>query len=256
MAYYMEEHLDMPLGKVLPILQEGIMNQTTYFGISALKSPTDAWIYQEIVFEVQPDVIVEIGNAHGGGALFLAHLCDLMGHGRIIGLDLSHQTIPDRVRNHPRITLIEGDACRSFEQVERLIAKDETTLVIEDSAHTYDNTLNVLRRYAKLIKPGGYFIVEDSICHHGLAVGPQPGPYEAIEAFLREDTDFEVDRARERFLITWNPKGYLRRTKLSGDRPRVAPPVEVPPQDKTAGASLRDTLRHWFHHLRFRAQGK
>jgi cephalosporin hydroxylase len=191
------------------------MNQTSYFGVRALKSPMDHWIYQEIIFETRPDVIVEIGNANGGGTLCLAHLCDLLGKGRVIGLDLSHAAVPPQVRQHPRITFIEGDACRSFGRVERMIAKDERVLVIEDSSHTYENTLNVLRTYSVLVKPGNYFIVEDGICHHGLSVGPEPGPYEAIETFVRENPDFAIDRNRESFLITWNPKGYLRRTGLT-----------------------------------------
>lgn len=118
------------------------------------------------------------------------------------------------LEQYTRITLIECDACQCFGSVEQLISKEERTLVIEDSSHTYDNTLNVLRLYSRLIKPGDYFIVEDSICHHGLTVGPRPGPYEAIEAFLNENSDFEIDRSREHFFITWNPKGYLKRTKL------------------------------------------
>jgi len=87
-------------------------------------------------------------------------------------------------------------------------------LVIEDSSHTYDNTLNVLNTYSELIKPGDYFIVEDGICHHGLSIGPKPGPYEAIETFVNSETsDFKIDRSKESFLITWNPKGYLKRTR-------------------------------------------
>ena len=213
MAGYMEDNLDMPLGMLLPIMQDSIINRTTYFGVRTWKGPIDAWLYQEIIFETKPDVIVEIGNAYGGSALLLAHLCDLIGNGRVIGLDLSHQTVPEHVKAHPRITFLEGDACHNFEQVERLIAKDETVLVIEDSSHTFDNTLGVLRLYSKLIKVGHYFIVEDGVCHHGLEIGPDPGPYEAVEAFIRESGDFKIDRSRERFLLTWNPKGYLRRTK-------------------------------------------
>jgi cephalosporin hydroxylase len=211
----MEENLDMPLGEILPIIQDGIKNQTTYFGVKTQKSPIDAWIYQEIIFETKPDVIVEIGNASGGSALFLAHLCDNIGKGRIIGIDLFHWNVPQYVSDHPRITFIEGDACLSVERVERLISKEETVLVIEDSSHAYDNTLNVLRLYSKLIKPGDYFIIEDGICRHGLDTGPKPGPYEAIEAFINENADFEIDRSRERFLLTWNPKGYLRRRTVN-----------------------------------------
>lgn len=219
MADYMEEDLEIPLGKILPIIQEGIMNRTTYFGVRTLKSPMDAWIYQELIFETQPDVIVEIGNSSGGSTLFLAHLCDSIGKGRIIGLDLSHRNVPERVKHHARITFIEGDACQCFKDVERLISSEERVLVIEDSSHTYDNTLNVLRLYSQLVRPGDYFIVEDGICHHGLAIGPKPGPYEAIETFLIENQDFEIDRSREHFFVTWNPKGYLKRTKLNGKIP-------------------------------------
>ncbi len=215
MTEYMEENLDMPLRKALAIMQDRIMHQTTYFGVKALKNPLDHWVYQELIYENQPDIIIEIGNANGGSTLSLAHFCDLLGRGKVIGLDISHQGIPDLVKNHCRITLIEGDACQCFTEVEKLVSSNDRVLIIEDSAHTYENTLNILRTYSVLLKAGDYFIVEDSICHHGLSVGPSPGPYEAIEAFLKENGDFAIDRNRESFLITWNPKGYLRRTRLS-----------------------------------------
>lgn len=211
MVDYMEDNLDMPLSKALQIIQDRLMEKSTYFGVQAFKSPIDSWVYQEILFEKKPNVIIEIGNKCGGSTLALAHICDLMDNGRVIGLDISHEEVPEQVREHPRITLIEGDACESFEKVKKMISKEERVLIIEDSAHTYDNTLSVLRTYSVLIKPGDYFIVEDGICHHGLSVGPKPGPYEAIETFIDENHDFEIDRTKESFLITWNPKGYLRR---------------------------------------------
>lgn len=211
MTDYMEENLDMPLRKVLAIMQDRIMHQTTYWGVKALKNPLDYWVYQELIYENQPDVIIEIGNASGGSTLSLAHICDLLGRGKVIGIDLSHGGIPDSVKNHRRITFIEGDACHRFTDVAKLIDTNDRVLIIEDSSHAYQNTLNVLRAYSVLLQPGDYFIVEDSICHHGLSVGPNPGPYEAIETFVKENGGFEIDRSKESFFITWNPKGYLRR---------------------------------------------
>ena len=82
-------------------------------------------------------------------------------------------------------------------------------LIIEDSSHTYEHTLQVLNIYAPLVKPGGYFIVEDGICHHGLDGGPFPGRFEAVEVFASQHAEFVIDRGREAFLLTWNPKGYL-----------------------------------------------
>jgi cephalosporin hydroxylase len=208
---YLEDSLHLTLGQIIPLMQQRIMNESTYFGVKTWKSPIDFWIYQELMCELKPDVIVEIGNHSGGSTLALAHLCDSLGHGRVIGLDLSHATVADSARDHRRITLVEGDACANFERVVKLITPADHVLVIEDSSHTFENTLAVLERYSPLVKPGGYFIVEDGICHHGLNGGPSPGPYEAAEAFVRGSNSFVIDRSREAFLITWNPKGYLRR---------------------------------------------
>lgn len=207
---YMEDSLDLPIRSLLPMMQKRIEKNTTYFGVRAMKSPLDYWVYQEIVHEQKPDFIIEIGNRFGGSTLALAHLCDLVGHGRLIGLDIAHGDIHPTVLEHPRITLIEGDACSSFEKVRSLIPLGANVLVIEDSAHTFENTLNVLNTYGVFILKGGYMIVEDGICHHGLDIGPNPGPYEAIDVFLRQNSRFEIDREREAFFISWNPKGYLR----------------------------------------------
>ncbi len=210
-----EESLDLPLDKVLPVIQNRIMTDTTYFGVQTLKNPFDAWLYQEIIFEIKPDKIIEIGNAYGGSTLMLAHLCDFVGTGNVIGIDLSHDGIPDFIKNHPRITFVEGDACEVIDKIKKLVQPGEKVMVIEDSSHTYENTLRVLRFYSPLVTLGSYFIVEDGICHHGLDLGPYPGPYEAIESFLKENKQFEIDRSKEPFLITWNPKGYLKKRRIS-----------------------------------------
>lgn len=211
----LEKSLDVPIRTVLTIMQNKIMVGTKYFGVHTLKNPIDFWVYQEIIYETKPDIIIEIGNGSGGTLLALAHMFDSMNSGKIIGVDLSHKAIDEKVKKHPRITLVEGDAINNFTKIQKLIPVNASVLVIEDSSHTYDNTLNILRVYSQLIKPNGYFIVEDGICHHGLNVGFSPGPYEATETFLQENVDFEADRSRESYLITWNPHGYLRRIKCT-----------------------------------------
>lgn len=209
----MEYSLDIQLRNVLPIIQNRIMKQTTWFGEKSLKNPLDFWVYQEIIYEQRPDIILEIGNRYGGTTLAFAHLLDLLGKGRVIGVDIQHDNIGKKTRDHPRISLIEGDACEKFPLIMENIDGNEKILIIEDSSHTYQNTLNVLKTYRDLIPVGGYFIVEDSICHHGLDIGPAPGPYEAVETFISEDDRFIIDRSRESFMITWNPKGFLKRVR-------------------------------------------
>jgi cephalosporin hydroxylase len=212
MSHYLESSTAMPLGDVLEIMQKRIIDgRTTYFGVPTQKNPLDFWVYQELLTARPPDVIIEIGNKYGGSALALAHLLDLIGKGRIIAVDIDHAHLYPAAKAHPRIQFIEGDACALADEIKRQIPEGADVLVIEDSSHTYQNTLDVLRAYSPLTLPGAYFIVEDSICHHGLDVGPDPGPFEAAEAFAAENPDFEIDRSKESFLITWNPKGFLRR---------------------------------------------
>jgi len=205
----MEDCLDWSLSRVLPALQQRIMEGSTYHGIPTLKCPLDFWVYQEILWQNRPEFIIEIGNFRGGSALALAHACDAIGLGQIIGVDINHDAVHEEVRRHPRITLLTGDACQLFADVANLVAGSQSVMVIEDSAHTFENTLKVLETYSPLVGEGQYFIVEDSICHHGLDIGPNPGPYEAIESFVSSNKSFIVDRSREAYSITWNPKGYL-----------------------------------------------
>lgn len=209
----LEAHLDRPLREVIPMLQDAILRRTTYRGVPALKCPTDAWVYMELLHELRPRVVIEVGTHAGGGTLFLADIVAAFG-GRVIGVDVDHSHVTEIVRLHPSVRLVTGDACKVVDLVQAMLTPLERqgpVLVIEDSSHTYDNTLSVLRAYAPLVTSGSYLIVEDTICHHGLAMGPSPGPFEAAAAFLAENPAFAVDRSREKFVITWNPKGFLKR---------------------------------------------
>jgi cephalosporin hydroxylase len=209
-----ESLLDMTLEDYLVLLEVRLFRyNTTYFGVPALQNPLDFWVYQELLWELQPDVVVEIGTRYGGTALALAHLCDARGRGRVVSVDVALEGVPPIVREHPRITLLEGDAVAMRDAIAGMIAPDDTVLVIEDSSHEYEQTLGVLRAFSGLVTAGSYLIVEDSICHHGLEFGPSPGPWEAVEEFLRETADFVSDRSRESFLVTFNPNGFLRRVR-------------------------------------------
>jgi cephalosporin hydroxylase len=200
----------MPLAALIAHVQDRVMDQSTYAGVKCVKSPTDWWVYQELLWELRPDVVVEIGNLEGGSALALAHTLDNIGHGYVIGVDIDHSRLDPRA-DHDRIRWIEAPAVAAAGRVAAETADAETVMVIEDSSHTFHHTLDVLRSYAEVVTVGSYFIVEDGICWHGLDHGPKPGPFEAVLAFVAEDDRWHVDRTKESFMLTWNPAGYLRR---------------------------------------------
>ena len=85
-------------------------------------------------------------------------------------------------------------------------------MVVLDSDHSREHVLRELELYAPLVTPGCYLVVEDTnVNGHPVSPGFGPGPMEAVGDYLRTTDDFEVDRGREKFMLTFNPSGYLRR---------------------------------------------
>ena len=85
-------------------------------------------------------------------------------------------------------------------------------MVILDSAHTKAHVLAEMRAYAPMVTVGSYLLVEDTnVNGHPVAPDFGPGPMEAVEAFLTETDEFERDPSREKFLLSFNPGGWLRR---------------------------------------------
>jgi len=203
-----------PTLKQILLLEANNTNASTYWGIPAKKCPNDFWIYMEMLHAIQPDVVVEIGNWYGGALLAYAHIMDNVGKGKVRGVDVDHSRIDDKARHHRRITLIQSDACEAIDKVKSLINPGDTVMVIEDSAHTYSNTLKVLETYSPLVSKNSYMVVEDSLINNGLYLDEfkdDGGPMKAIEDFLHSTARFVSDRRKERLFVTWNPKGYLKR---------------------------------------------
>ncbi len=184
-----------------------------WLGVPTNKCPIDFWIYQEIIFEVKPDVIIECGTEYGGSAFFLASICDLVNNGMVITIDIKDKE--DRPQ-HKRIRWLHGSSISEeiVHQVRALVSGDDKVMVILDSDHRKDHVLKELIIYSKVVTKGSYIIVEDTNVN-GHPVRPEygPGPMEAVEEFLKENSDFSIDKNCERFYLTFNPRGYLRREK-------------------------------------------
>jgi len=184
----------------------------SWFGHRTLKCPFDLWTYQEIIVDTRPDVIVESGTAFGGSALYLATVLDALGHGRILSIDVEKRGKPP---GHPRIEYVSGSSVDPaiLDRI-RTETKGGKTMVILDSDHSQAHVEAELAAYRDIVSVGCYLIVEDTDIN-GHPARPEfgPGPWEALQAFLATTDDFEVDRSRERFLLTLNPGGYLRRLR-------------------------------------------
>ena len=184
----------------------------TWLGAQALKNPLDLWVYQEILHETRPALVVETGTYRGGSALFLASMCDLLGVGEIVSVDI--EPLREDYPAHPRITYLGGRSSTDPEVVAEIRARAEgrPTLVVLDSDHSQAHVEAELSAYAPIVPVGCYVIVEDSNIGQ-IRKDLMPGPLQAVEVFLARTDEFVVDRDREKFLITFNPSGYLRRVR-------------------------------------------
>jgi cephalosporin hydroxylase len=191
----------------------------SWFGYEVLKCPLDLWLYQELLVRTRPDLVIETGTWSGGSALYLAMMLDQIGHGRVITIDIEAK--PGRPQ-HPRITYLAGSSADAavVAEVHRSAGGDRAMVILDsdhDAAHVYAEML----AYSPLVQPGDYLIVEDTNVN-GHPVWPNfgPGPMEAVDKFLCEHDEFAIDGRGQRFLMTLNPRGYLRR--------RLRPPSLAP----------------------------
>ena len=188
-----------------------VHERTSWMGVGAMKCPMDMWVYQELMFNLKTDLVIETGTASGGSALFFAHMLDIIGEGRVVSIDID--TGKNRPE-HPRISYLHGSSISKeiIQTIGRFREAASSILVILDSDHQPDFKLEELNAYARFVTPGSYMIAEDTTFDY-FPAWPEfgPGPASAVRKFLSNTTEFEADRDLEKHLITFAPLAFLRR---------------------------------------------
>jgi cephalosporin hydroxylase len=200
------------------------IHQTSWFGEPLLQVPQDMFALQEIIFKTRPRFIIEVGVAWGGSLLFYSTLMEVLGGERIIAIDIY---IPDDLKKRinafeklaDRITWINGSSIEpaTFDEIKSLLGGSRDVLIILDSNHTHEHVLEELRLYSPLVGKGKYLVCGDTVVeympeqtHRPRPWGPGNNPKTALDAFLKENKRFEVDkRIENKLLFTCNPGGYL-----------------------------------------------
>ncbi|MCY7305468.1 MAG: cephalosporin hydroxylase family protein [Rhodoferax sp.] len=202
----------------------------SWMGRPVIQLPEDMLRMQEVICDLQPDVIVETGVAHGGSLVFYASLCKALGKGRVIGIDIEirpHNR--SAIEAHPMaglITLVEGSstALATLQQVRALVAPGQTCLVILDSDHSYAHVLAELQAYASLVSVGSYIVATDGIMldladvPRGSADWATDNPTFAARDFAAAHPEFRIEQPRWPFCeseldanITHWPGAWLKR---------------------------------------------
>ena len=172
-------------------------------------------MYQEIVERVRPDWIIETGTANGGRALFLASICELLGHGRVVSIDPARRrrTAPS-TRASPTSRARPQDA-DTFGRVREIVGDAPHALVVLGSLPGTNLRIEgEFKVYAPLVPVDSYVIVENTIVNgHPVWPGFGPGPLEAVKRILAQHGEFVADTTMEKYGLTFNPSGFLKRIR-------------------------------------------
>lgn len=202
-----------------------------WMGRPIIQYPQDIIAMQELIFKVQPDLIIETGIAHGGSLIFsssmleLNAICGGPADAEVVAVDIdirAHNR--EAIEAHPmfkRITMIQGSsiAPEIVAQIKEKAKGKKKILVSLDSNHTHEHVLDELKAYAPLTSVGSYCVVFDTVIEDMSAElsanrpwAPGNSPKTAVWEYLKTHKEFEIDKSIDnKLLITVAPDGFLKR---------------------------------------------
>lgn len=222
----------------ISFLKESLKKKYSYNfkfkGVPIIQYPQDICSLSEITWKVKPDLIIDIGIAHGGSLLLNAANLDLINQSQkvkkkrmVLGIDIflkkknKKKIVKDSLYKY--IKIIEGSSVsqETKSKVLKYVKNKKKILVILDSNHSHDHVLKELEFYSKFVSKGSYCIVYDTIIeimpknfykNRNWDVGNNP--HTAVKSFLKKNKNFSIDKkVQEKLIITAGIDGYLRRVK-------------------------------------------
>lgn len=209
---------------------ESLRNKYSYnfdwLGRPIIQHPQDIVVVQELIWKIKPDLVIETGIAHGGSLVLSASILELIGRGKVLGIDIDirkHNRVEiERHKMFKRITMIEGSSVdeKVMEKV-RSLARGKRVLIFLDSNHSHEHVSRELELYSPLVSKGSYIVAFDTIAEYmpkGSIVnrpwGKGNSPATAVLEFLKKNKNFVVDRDIDnKILISAAPGGYLKKIK-------------------------------------------
>lgn len=199
--------------------ESGVPFRLTWEGIPAIKSPLDMWLYQQIIWELRPSLVVEFGTNRGGSAVYFSRLLAALGGERhVLTVDIENAQVDPQVYESGNVlfhhsSTVDGSVARRIEELRASFPGP--LFAILDSDHSRGHVLRELELITPLLRTGDRVVVEDTNIN-GNPVLPDwgPGPLEAVQEFLaRSPHSYERDRASEA-LFGWSfaRHGFLIRT--------------------------------------------
>lgn len=203
-----------------------------WLGRPIFQGPSDLQVYQEIIWNYKPDLIIETGIARGGSLIYFASIlalleyCNEIEEGDVLGIDIDLRNHnKNAIIKHPlskKITMLEGSSIDDaiISKVKEFAQNKKRIMVVLDSNHTHEHVLAELKAYAPLVSKDGFCIVCDTGIENtddltdNRPWGRGNSPMSAVFEYLKQDDSFTIDKFYEtKSLITCAPNGFLKKIK-------------------------------------------
>jgi len=232
---------------VTAYIDDNLVFENHFLGAEIWQNPFDMWIFQQMITQLKPDVIIETGTAHGGSALFFATILEKVNpFGQIISVEIDPEVDSNISKAQSfhvfseSVRVIKGDSVstNTISKIQDIIdelikgkkARGDsfelqgfTVMVTLDSLHSAEHVLQELKLYSQFVNKGSYIVVQDTIIDHSpkyvdwfvrpWAKHSTAGPAQAVAEFLAENPDFQHDKHWEKYYFTFYPGGFLKKNR-------------------------------------------
>ena len=206
-----------------------------------IQYPQDIVAIQELIWRINPDLIIETGVARGGSIFLSASILLLRevlenanknkpfninkSSKKVLAIDIDiRKNNKKKILENPlskMIKLIEGSSIdiNVFKDVKKYSSKFNNIMVFLDSNHTEEHVLKELELYSALVTKKNYIVVFDTAIEYlpkksfpDREWGPGNNPKSALNKFLNKNKNFEVDyNFDNQLMITNCPGGFIKR---------------------------------------------
>ena len=196
----------------------------SWLGIQTQQDPSDAFLIQTLLWEIKPDLIIDLGTNAGGSAIFFASIMNYYNpNGKVVSIDTKNYTInwksyckqcttPDVLPLWKQyVTFYLGSTLdpKILDNVEKHVNKAKSVFISHDSSHTGSHIYADLKAYSKFVTNGSYILVQDTKLDR-FRQTYSINYY--IDKFISENDKFIIDRDVEKmFYLTHHARGYLKR---------------------------------------------
>jgi cephalosporin hydroxylase len=199
--------------------ESGVPFRLTWEGIPAIKSPLDMWVYQQLIWELRPSLVIEFGTNRGGSAVYFARILAALGDERcVLTIDIEQAQVDPKVLGMENVQFHHSSTVDASvpQRIHELRSSfPGPVFAILDSDHSSEHVVREIEVITPLLRTGDRLVVEDTnINGNPVLPGWGPGPLEAVQEFLaRSPQSYERDRASED-LFGWSfaRSGFLIRS--------------------------------------------